>query len=40
MKIRTLTLPLWLIPLVAGAADQPRLKTVEKVELDRFMGPW
>ncbi len=40
MKIRTLVLLLWLIPLAADAADRPRLKTVEKVDLPRFMGPW
>ncbi len=40
MKIRTLVLLLWLIPLAPEAADRPRLKTVEKVDLLRFMGPW
>ncbi|MEO8359617.1 MAG: lipocalin family protein [Vicinamibacteria bacterium] len=40
MTIRTLTLLLCLLPLAADAADRPRLKTVEKVDLQRFMGPW
>lgn len=37
---KMLALLLCLAPLAADAASRPRLKTVDKVDIQRFMGPW
>ncbi len=38
--MKTLLLLPWLLLLTGCATSLPRLKTVEKVDLPRFMGPW
>ena len=38
--MKKLWLLLCLMPLTAEAAARPRLKTVEKVDIQRFMGAW
>lgn len=40
IMMKTLSVLLCLMPLNAAAASRPRLKTVDKVDLQRFMGPW
>ena len=37
---KVLPLLLCLLPFSAGAAERPRIKTVDKVDIQRFMGPW
>lgn len=37
---RKIALLLCLLPLTADAASRPRLRTVEKVDIQRFMGAW
>jgi len=37
---KKLALLLCLMPLTVDAASRPRLKTVEKVDIQRFMGAW
>ncbi len=38
MKI--ISLLLYLVPFVGCAAARPKLKTVDRVDINRFMGPW
>ena len=38
--MKKLSLLLCLMPLTAAAASRPRLPTVDKVDLQRFMGSW
>jgi apolipoprotein D and lipocalin family protein len=40
MSIRTLSLLPYLLLLTGCATTLPRLPTVEKVDLQRYMGPW
>ncbi len=38
--MKKITFLLCLIPFVGCAAARPKLQTVEKMDLNRFMGPW
>ncbi len=40
IMMKTMSLLLFLVPLAADAASRPRLKTVDKVDIKRFMGTW
>lgn len=40
IMMKKLALLLCVLPLTAEAASRPRLKTVEKVDIQRFMGAW
>lgn len=40
IMIKRISLLLCLLPLTVDAASRPRLKTVDKVDIQRFMGPW
>lgn len=38
--MKSLSLLLCLIPFIGCASSHPKLKTVENVDINRFMGPW